>query len=206
MLKAVLKNKGTIPYGSRYVLNIPEKGIVAFGTNFEMLLTNAKAYRRANGIPVGLGFEDEVEREVCAAYPAECIETDSRIPDRQRRYTFTDVIAGTKAMIAFKLAGSPLVDQAEANRRAAICAKCPNNVSFVSGCNHFCGELKDIVLDLIGVKTTPHDVNLHSCAICGCYAQASVWVELGVQVQGLTDIQKLQFQTAKEQHGCWKVE
>lgn len=206
MMKPALKSKGTIPYGSWYALNLPEKGMVGGGTNFEMLLTNIKAYRRANAIPIGLGLEDEVEREVCLAYPSECVETDARIPDRQRRYTFTDVIAGTKAMITFKLSGSPLVDQEEANQRASICKSCPNNVSFVSGCNHFCGELKDIVLALIGGKATPDDVNLHSCAICGCYIQASVWVDLGVQVKGLTDLQKLQFQTAKDQHGCWKVE
>lgn len=205
MMKPVLKFKGTVPYGGQFVLNLPDRGMIGMGTNFDMLLTNLKKYRRANAIPVGLDFENEVEREVCAAYPAECRETSALIPDRERRYSFEDVIQGTKAMIAFKVAGSPLVDQAEANRRAAICSKCPNNVSFVLPCGGSCGELNEIVKAIVGGKSTPSDAQLRSCAICSCQLASSVWVELSVQWNVLSEERKSQFRTARDQIGCWKV-
>lgn len=204
MLRAVLDSKMSIPYGGHFQINRPDLGMVAGGTNFEMLIRNLINYRKANGIPMGLEFEDEVEREICKLYPAACHETSNLIPNRDRTYSFADVIQGTKAMIAFKLAGSPMVSQDEANRRATICSHCPNNVNFSKPCSGVCGELQDIVVSLVGGKSTPLDSALNSCAICSCFNRASVWVELDVMWKTLTPTQKEQFKTAKEQHGCWK--
>lgn len=204
MIRAALVTKSQPPYGGQFSINRPDIGMVGGGTNFEMLMRNLRNYRKSNAIPMGLEFEDEVEREICKLYPAACHETSNLIPNRDRTYSFSDVIHGTKAMIAFKLAGSPLVSQEEANKRAAICSHCPNNGPFTKPCGGICGELQDIVVSLIGGKTTPMDAALNSCYICNCFNRASVWVELDVMWKTLTPTQKEQFKTAKEQYQCWK--
>jgi len=204
LLKPKLKGRHVVPYGGRYELNLPDKGMVGMGTTFPMLSNNIRNYRKANAIPIGLGFEDELEREVCAKYPNECDETDARIPDRNRRCTFDDVILGTKVMVRLKLSGNKLVSQDEANRRAKICATCPNNISPVLPCGGVCGELATVITSIVGGNGTPFDPKLNSCAICCCFLSASVWVALEVQTPDLPELYKLQFRTAKEMIGCWK--
>jgi hypothetical protein len=204
LLKPKLKARGVVPYGGIFDLNLPEKGIVGKGTQFQSLCNDIRRYRKANAIPIGLGFEDEVEREVCAKYPAECNETDIRIPDRNRRCTFDDVILGTKVMVRLKLSGNKLVSHEEANRRAKICSTCPNNITPALPCGGVCGELANVINAIVGGNGTPFDPKLNSCAICCCYLSASVWVPLEVQTPDLPDLYKLQFQTAKEMCGCWK--
>jgi hypothetical protein len=205
MLMPILRCKTTLPFGGGYELNRPDIGMVGQGTTFEMLMTGILKYRKANAIPCGLGLEEEVEREICAKYPAECAEGSALIPKREGKITFSDIIHGTKVMLRHKLAGSPLVDETEAIRRAAICAACPNNVPFESSCSSLCGELKDLVISLIGSKSTPSDGALKSCAVCKCYAAAAAWVPLEFQLPDLTETQRAQFQQAAKDHNCWKV-
>lgn len=201
-----LKHKSSIPWGGGFELNLPEKGMVGRAINFETLVTVISKYRRANAIPIGIEFEDEVEREICLRWPQECKETDARVPNRELKLGFQEVIQGTRAMIAHKLAGSPLETQDEANRRALICAKCPNNVSVHLPCSGICGELQTVVNAIVGAKGTPYDGSLKSCAICGCWLTASVWVPTLFQWQALSAAQKASFRLARDTAGCWKTD
>ena len=205
MLKPQIRGKSGVPYTGQYILDNKEKGFVGRGSNFTQLVTSIRAYRYSMGLPCGLGLEDEIEQEVCLKYAAECNETSPLIPNiHNRRLSFQDVINGTRALIAFKVAGSPLVDSVEAARRAKICAACPWNVDFQRPCNFICGELKDLVLKIVGSSTTPHDDSLRSCAICSCHNQAQVWLPLEISTAGLSDRQKEQFAMASQTVGCWK--
>jgi hypothetical protein len=206
LLRPRLRSPGSIPYGGRYKLDRPDLGMVGEGSNFDSLMAKIRAYRHANAFPNGLGLEDEVQEELCKIYSAECCETDVRIPTRHKR-TWREIVQGTQVMLRHKLAGSTIVDQSEAVRRAQICLKCPNNVAFEMQCSGLCAELKAIVLSLVGPSTsTGYEPNLHACAVCSCELSASVWVPLDIQTQGLTIEQQAQFRTAKELHGCWKAE
>lgn len=202
MIRPKLRSKNALPYGGSYELNLPEKGMVGLGTNFTMLMDKIVAWRKANGWPVGLGLEQEVEVEVCRKYSAECDETSDLVPPRQR--TWSDVILGTRSLLSHKLAGSPLVSQAEANRRAAICVKCPNNIFYASPCGGRCAEIKDLVEVLVGGSGTPFDGALKACAICSCELIAAVWMSLNFQTEGLTPLQVSQFEQASRDYGCWK--
>lgn len=204
LLKPRLARPGQVPYGGGYSLNLPDLGLVGEGTNFEMLMTRIRNYRVANGIPCGLGLVEEVEREVCRAYPSECVESDARVPNREQKFSFADVIHGTKTMVRHVLGGRVLVDDAEAARRAEICSRCPNNISFTAPCNSLCGELKDIVMGIIGHRRTAYDERLRSCAICACFNASAIWVPLEVQTADLTPEQRAQFELAAESYGCWK--
>lgn len=199
-MKLQLIDRSRIPYGGKYQVKDRLTGLEVKGTTFRMLVERVIASRRANSVPVGLGFEEEIEQWCCQDYPNECQNVDS---DRvyNRSLTFHDVINGTRLMISFYAAGKPLVERQEAENRAKICASCPYNVTFKMPCSGICGELADVVNRIIGGKGTPHDANLRSCAVCGCYLQASVWVPLDLQVKVLSDQQKAQYEALGH---CWK--
>jgi hypothetical protein len=203
LLKPRLRARGGIPYGGEFKLNLPDLGFVGSGTTFDMLMTNIRKWRFANGLANGLGLEEEVERELCKLYPAECVETDSRVPQRET-LDVSAVIQGTKVMARHKLSGLPLVSQEEADRRAAVCVRCPSNMDFRKPCAGICGELKDLVMSMVGHRTTPHGERLKSCQICACFISAAVWLPLDVQLADLTEEQKAQFQFASDTVGCWK--
>lgn len=206
MVKARLKSRIAVPYGGLFSLNLPDKGLVGRASSFNQLIGFIKDWRKANAYPVGLGFEDEVEREVCLAYPNECYDCDPRIPKLEVRLSVADVIQGTRMALAHKLAGSPLETQAIADSRAKICSTCPFNVSIMMPCGGICHELKNFVQTIIGSKATPYDGSLKSCAVCHCWASVMVWVPLDIQQSVLTDKQKESFRYAREVHSCWKSE
>jgi hypothetical protein len=203
--KPRIKTKTQLPYGGGFNLNSPEKGMVGFGTTFEMLMDRLRDYRHANGIPIGIGFEDEVEQEICARYPDACKETDSRIPPREITLSAGDVVRGTKVFAMQWANGRPTVEPEEAYRRARICVACPFQRSVPQGCGGRCGELKDFAKSMVGSKTTPYDGLLQSCGICHCWNSVSIWVPVETQWNVLNDQQKQQFQYAADNHGCWKI-
>ena len=88
----------------------------------------------------------------------------------------SDIWRGTKTIAAFKLFGHT-VSQEEADRRANICAYCPMNVNFAKPCSGICGELLELVSDMVGGATTAKQGDLHACAVCKCYLPSKVWVD-----------------------------
>lgn len=196
---------GRVPYGGRFELNLPEKGIVGFGTAYEMLEYNVRKYRVANGIPTGLGFSEELEQEVCKKYNAECEMVDGILP-LKRRLTLEDVVHGTKVLLALKLSGGALVPKEEAERRAAICSRCPLCITFPKPCTGLCQSLKEVVDAIIGGYTTIMDDDPRSCSICGCYASSQCRLHYNILEKGLNDEMKAQFKQAHVELGCWKHE
>jgi len=130
-VKLRLRSKNQAPYGGIYELSRADIGMVGRGTTWDMVRNRIMDYRKANGIPIGLGFDDELEQALCRSYPAECEYFDGRSP-KLRNLGLHDVVVGTKVMISLKLAGSPLEDRAEAERRAKICVDCVWNTSYLS--------------------------------------------------------------------------
>lgn len=202
MLQPRIKAKAACPYGGQYKLENKAKGLVGIGTIFTQLVDSVKEYRRANGLPIGLGLEEEIEVETCLKYPDCCSDTHPGVP-QSRRLTLEDVMHGTKLMVMHRMSGSPLVSEQEATRRAAICASCPYNGSFSKPCST-CDYMKDTVQAVIGSKATKYDDRLKSCLICGCYLSISVWVPLDMQLKVLSATQRYQFETAAQTVGCWK--
>lgn len=196
-----LIHKQRVPYGGLYELSSPKSGFVGSGFNFYAIEASVLKYRRANGIPVGIGFQDELETLLCEKYPDECKETDPKIPGKPERLRLGDVILGTRVMIAFVVSGMKVVPDTEAERRAQICSACKYNVPFSKPCGGGCGELKDIVRRIVGNRKTSVEEKLNSCHVCHCYLTAAVWIPAEIQIKPLSDDKKSQFE--KIAH-CWK--
>jgi len=194
-----LQRKSQPPYGGLWNLNRPEVGIVGTGYIFEILVNNCKKWRRANGWPVGLGFEAEVETACCEDKPDHCLPCDPKLHPRQ--LTFGDVLTGTSTMLSLMRAGRPLETQEEAERRATICAKCAFNVPFKTPCSGICESLKRLVASIVGHAKTSKDDQLKSCFFCGCFLKSAVWVPLKLQVDVLSEKQRKSLDSVPH---CWK--
>lgn len=203
-MKWKLKAPGQVPYGAQYMLDLPERGMVGTGTVFDMLETRVRLWRKANGWPMGLGLSEEIEQCVCEKYPAECEADDTLLPIR-RRLTLDDVIRGTKVILAMKLHPDPLVPKAEAERRGAICEKCPLAIQFPKPCGGLCGELKTIVDSVIGGYDTRFDTDYRSCSVCSCYFSSQIRIKYELLDKGLTDQMRGEFRMANEAYNCWKI-
>jgi hypothetical protein len=197
-----LVSKGRIPYGGMWTPKDPLTGDVIRAVTFEQLVAKAAAARRANGLHIGSEFEDEVEQWCCEAHPDECQDVDPERP-RRKRLTLDDVVRGAKVLLSFKLGGSRLVDRAEAERRAKICARCSLNTGYQRPCAA-CHELTNIVRSITGGETTSVDDRLHVCHVCGCELKSAVWLELSDQCKGVTPSMAREFSYMHDAIGCWK--
>lgn len=204
--KPKLKARHSVPYGGSYSLSMPEKGMVGFGTAFDGLVRSCKEWRKANGFPIGLGYDEELEVEVCRKYPAECVETDSRVPPTQIRYGVDTVLQGTRVLARFNLEGRPFVEREEAERRAKICSGCSWNLDHQRPCGGGCGGIKELVLSIVGSQGTSQDHNLRVCSVCKCWNAAAVWIPMSILAKDLDQEQENQFLFAFEQMGCWRGE
>lgn len=198
-----ISDKGMVPRGGTWIYKQPETKETIVSNDWEMLLRKIKEHRRLHNIPIGLGFEAEIESYICEHQIEMCGDTDPQIPIIPR-IGVGEIVRGLKVLLAFKVAGSPLVSQEVANQRAAICAKCRYNVLFQRGCAG-CSHLKPIVKSLIGDAKTPYDDELKNCGICGCFTASHVWLPMDLLDRGLTDQQRAQFKYARETYGCWKT-
>lgn len=202
-MKAYIINKKQIPYGGGFHYTDPNSGMDIFGTTFQMVIDRTVEHRRANGYPIGLGLVDEIEEQLCLTYPNECTEGDGSIP-RKTQHTLQDIVNGTRVMLAFKSSGSNIVSREEAERRAKICIGCPYNASFIKPCSGICQELRSLVNWIIDQQGTQYDSKLHSCNLCGCFLQASIWLRLEDQCVGVTNEMRDKFKFTKERYNCWK--
>ena len=184
-------------------INRPDLQMVGEGYIFRVLVQNIAAWRKANGIPVGLGFESEVEQVICRQHPEICFTEDPRAPLQPVVLNLQDVVSGTEIMARVILAGhKAFVTQEEAERRASICSTCKFNVQHHKGCGGgICGRLLELVKATVQGPTSKDD-QINACYICHCYLKASVWIDRDIQWGPLHENRKIQFQQAP---WCWKV-
>jgi hypothetical protein len=200
-MRTVLIAKNRVPYGGEYVTKDRLTGMEFRGTNFEMVYNRIVAARKANSLPVGLGFEREVESWLCEDHPHECEEYNPAIPRKPRAIGMGEVINGTKVMLHHWMAGRPHVSREEAERRAGICAACRYNVPMKLPCGGICAELLEIVKRVVGGHGTSRDGEIKACFVCGCELRSAVWTELEIQCKGVDENMKKQFASVPR---CWK--
>lgn len=149
--------------------------------------------------------------EVYLVGPAQGPPADftSRLPqNRERRApqsvaaTVKKVMPGVSTIIAWLGDGLKPVDQATADHRASICARCENNVQ-MEGMQRAIGTVGDILHSIMEAKNhmklaTPHDSHLHQCSACLCVLQTKVWAPAQHIREGITpDVE------AKLTPQCW---
>ncbi len=200
-IKMKLKSRGIIPYGGGFKILDPLTGIRVEAVTWDHLITKVQEERRANGAPIGLELEDEVEQWCCIAHPDEVAVVDERLPKR-RALNLDDVVRGTQVILAFKLAGSPLVSQAESERRAAICIRCPMNLMWFQSCS-ICNNIDNVVRGVIGQTKTAYDQQLFSCNICGCSLKAAVHLPNDILNRANDAEMNRAFEVAAQAFNCW---
>lgn len=167
---------------------------------YSQLMDKLREKYRQNGWPIGLGFEQMIEAQLCDRHPLEC-EPDTPALRRKRRLTWGDLVRGTQVLLSYAAAGSPVVSVEESESRANICAPCPANVNFDKPCGGLCSWLVTLVRAAVGGRRTKRHDELKACGVCHCLLEAAVQMPLEHQCKAVTEEMKTEF--AAYQH-CWK--
>ena len=159
-----------------------------------------------NDIPMGPNWLEMIHSQACEQNPhwgKFCKRWTGKVNIKRKPVSFAVLMQFLKVLGKWIASGGKLVDQEEANRRAAICTRCPYNAPENQGCGTCMASLLSGIHKLKGDRSTPSDSLCGSCLICGCELKTAVWFPLSAQTFGLTEEMKNQF---KEIPYCWKNE
>lgn len=161
-----------------YHLPLPD-GTVIHGKSIELLIRNVFEYRvRANLDPGNI--EADIDAYYCAKWPAFCAEAQTGLgkSPKQQSQDMLNRVSRWASSAAHRMprGGYPLVILSEAEHRAAICAACPKNGGWRSGCGGCDGTTLQIVQSLKQLKKTTKDGNLSACQIGGWENSAAAWM------------------------------
>lgn len=153
--------------------------------SLEELSNHVQQYREANGLPRIEKFQAVWEAYVCANVP----QMDGRCcpvgEDISRK--FTQYWAGAKAYVKAAIAGAAaFVSQEEADRRAAICAGCSENVRNY-GHSHAQFYSDKFIQGQIGNRKSAYHDKLHTCRVCTCILKAKVFYDPNIVASSLSD-------------------
>ncbi len=162
-----------------------ESGYTTVAPTYADWISNSKDHRRANDLPIPLDLEAKMNEQLCGILPPEMCERDAGdVKWVDTRFSWADFSEGMKVFSRWGAEGMPLVEEKEANRRAAICVSCPLNVN-VSGCST-CHKMASLITGAVAHKKGAHDDYLRACAICKCALRAMVWFPLDILMQSET--------------------
>lgn len=191
-------NTGKIPPGGWHFEVAP--GLKITGETYEKLLDRVFEYRIRGGRPIG-NIRDEVDKYYCSRWPEACVREPSD-------YGFSSVrnldpmstrVSRHATMLAQKQnsGGFDLVNQDVAERRASVCADCPMNVVWKTGCSSCSSALSRLLISLRRLRNTQKDSKLMACKVCGHDNQTEVHLP--------EDIVKASDEELKElPENCWK--
>ena len=125
--------------------------------------------RNREGGDLRPAWQDRLASEFCTKHPIlGCREGDITV----RKITLSDVAQFLRSMQKWKRLGGKFVPPALAEKRAAICAECPENVPIV-GC-FGCANALPKILEMVKKVSTSKDAELDGCGVCGCALKAKV--------------------------------
>lgn len=170
MLKFRMQNQ--VPPGNVYFYHVEETDTDLEHPTFQVLLLNLRSHYAANGLTYPENMQELVEDYMCHMLPESFCRGTSTRP-RAKVISRQQIRDFTKALLnAARYKGSAYVDQAEADKRAAICVQCKYNTS--SMCTT-CDGLKAFAKTLLGGgRETRLDQYLKICYFCGCLLRVKV--------------------------------
>lgn len=169
------------PGGWRYY--VKETGILMRDTTLGEVINKVNANLESNGFPPmdRQVLKDQIEEEICKETPDYCTGNDviPGNPVGRRNRSINEVISGTKTIgswVMHLLKGKGNASVEEAERRAEICSKCPENIN-PEGCTS-CKQaaVKGLLGKVVPFKTSK-DNELKSCRVCGCYLKLKVCID-----------------------------
>lgn len=161
-----------------------------------------RRHAEMNGYELAENWKDLADDQFCLLMPPGWCSFDDGsdvLSHINTRLEMGDLFRGMEVLLRIAASPDPLVDQETAERRGAICAACPVNIT-VPGCIP-CMKIPDMVAKIVGAKTTQSDPYLRTCGICKCMNAAAIWVKPEILAHGVTPGQMDQY--ARLGH-CWK--
>lgn len=159
-------------YGFFYHVEATKTVFVNMG--WRELFKQVKAHLKGNNvaIPVNLGLI--MHAAFCQYRPDLCLERD---PEQEKKVSAWQMMHRFYQSAVVPFISGNLVDQAEANRRAEICASCPMNTDKVT---EFCVSCatRSLISDVnqfLTSRHTPSDAALNHCGVCQCDLKMKVW-------------------------------
>lgn len=189
------------PGGWRY--RVPETGQVFRGVSEYQLLDQLQSHYKANQLVAPDDLAARIEQFVCAQEPDYCTDAHGQTapPRGGLFHDFTNILRGTRTLLAWKLKGGALVEPALSERRARTCVGCPQNDE-PQGCTS-CNmpTLKRLVTELVGDRRTSVHDQLKACRVCSCQLAAKVQLQIDVLWSNMPDDQKTRLPET-----CWLVQ
>lgn len=177
-----LSNKFEVPPGG-WRFHVPQTGADLVSTDHSRLYNTAVLHLEEHGIPVPVDYLEQFNDTLCHQINADC-EVVVPATNETRSMTAGDALRFLRVMREWAGVGGELVPQAEADRRAEICAGCPYNIP-ITGCS-VCQGIAGKITELIGSRGSRFDSQLKGCAICACENTAQVHLPLKVLHKGVT--------------------
>lgn len=171
--------------------------------NEERLVAQIHEYRIRNNIPPG-DIERDIDDYYCLNWPEACHKEPSdylgpSAPSGPTREPLVNRVTRwvTSLIARMPRGGFAVVASDEAARRALICASCPANKQWRSGCLGCSSNVAALLTQLKGLRRTPQDDYLMACTFGGWGNEAAVFMNAGELP--LTDSQK-----AEMPDKCWR--
>jgi hypothetical protein len=183
-------DKQLIPPGEfRY--QQPETGFKIQTRSWSQMLQQVHSHRVGNlGCDIEAGWQARLEHDYCLQNSLDgtqwCSDEKYYAPDESRPLHWSDIQRFLFSMIQWVAGGRKLVEQDEAERRAAICATCPKNVDLHVACPS-CVKLDALIAETKGDRATSLDASLRNCEVCRCFLPTLVFYpEEAISKKGLT--------------------
>lgn len=154
-----------------------DHGAVLRSNTLTGLIEELSKYRANRGIDP-TNAERDVHDYLCTKSPQNC----KGVPQKSINEGALEpriVKYATGLLLKQRSGQLSLVDKGEAQKRAAVCMKCPNNKAYSAGCNS-CGT--NVQGLLAGIRQT-NQVNgailLGGCTELGCDNKTEIWLDKG---------------------------
>lgn len=151
--------------------------------SFEELASHVEEYREQNKLTPIENLREVWENWVCQEFGMEkkCCPVSEDI-----KRNFEQYVKGAKAWIRTLLKKDKWVAQEEAERRAAICADCNQNLINI-GHRHSQFYSDRFMAYQTGGRKTKNDAKLYTCKVCTCLLKSKVHYQDNEVASSLTD-------------------
>jgi hypothetical protein len=186
------------PSGHHFVDHSTGAPIRIEGTSREDVAQKVLQHRLTNRRPPGNPLE-EYDAYVCGTWPHFCRDTDPQpIPGISNARPHLSLRVSTWLAGFVRSAARDVgVRQTEAERRAMICAECPRNLPYESGCGSCMDAIARLSFIWLHDRKTASDTHVKACDITGqhnrCAVHAAVLPELTAE------------QRAALPSNCWRA-
>jgi hypothetical protein len=152
---------------------VPQTRVVFCSVGWKSLVEDVRNHLKGNGLPVDPNLSLTMQAWWCSNVSAEnCSEPAN--PNMKDTVAMAERFLRTAK--AFVFSGAEKVPQEEAERRAAICAECPMNVTgnFCTSC--FMRNMVASTVAMVSGWKTSKDDKLKACGVCSCDLKIKVHV------------------------------